>query len=230
MYDDPEAIERITPDADGRYVVMGWNWCWEAVDPYACDRIVGDLPEVGREQDFETLRHTPGLRVPHTRLHLTEMRYQPVSTGLAFTATLALDGQPLGTVTDDGAGAITLNPADLTATHDGLRAYLANCRFQGSPVEMPRLVQALADEHFLGQAVAQAEADGGTQLRLVDDAGHTLALRPIAPAPAGLHEVLELGRTLSRDSGQQWQIWTGASWFTVPGALTRPDQPPTLDC
>jgi hypothetical protein len=34
-----------TPDADGRYVVMGWNWCWEAVDPYACDRIVGDLPD-----------------------------------------------------------------------------------------------------------------------------------------------------------------------------------------
>ena len=224
--DDPEAIEHISPNRDGRYVVMGWNWCWEAVDPYACDRIVGDLPDPGQEQEFELLRHTPGLRVPHTRLHLTEMRYQPASTGLAYTATLALDGQPLATVTDDGTGTITLNPADLTATHDGMRAYLANCRFQGSPVEMPRLLQALADEHFLGQAVAQAEADGGTQLRLVDDAGHARALRPITPAPRGLNEVLELGRTLSRDSGQQWQIWTGASWFTVPGALTRPDHTP----
>ncbi|MFI7208062.1 DUF4314 domain-containing protein [Micromonospora aurantiaca (nom. illeg.)] len=42
---DPDAIDRITPDGDGRYVVMGRSWCWEAVDPYACDRIVGDLPD-----------------------------------------------------------------------------------------------------------------------------------------------------------------------------------------
>ncbi|RZU51255.1 uncharacterized protein DUF4314 [Krasilnikovia cinnamomea] len=230
QYDDPEAIEHIGPDADGRYVVMGWNWCWQAVDPYDCDRIVGDLPEPGREQEFELLRHTPGLRVPHTRLQLTDVRYRPASTGLAFTATLALDGPPIATVTDDGAGAITVDPDDLTATHGGLRAYLAECRFQGSPVGMPRLLQALADEHFLSQAVAQAEADGGTQLRLVDDTGHTRALRPIAPAPADLTPLLELGRTLTRGPGQQWQIWTGASWFTVPGALTRPGQPHDRNC
>jgi hypothetical protein len=230
QYDDPEAIERISADRDGRYVVMGWNWCWEAVDPYACDRIVGDLPDPGQEQEFEVLRHTPGLRVPHTRLRLTEMRYEAVSTGLAYTATLTVDGWPLATVTDDGAGAITLDPADLAATNDGMRVYLANCRFQGSPVEMPRLLQALADEHFLDQAVAQAEADGGTQLRLVDDGGHTLALRPITPAPHGLREVLDLGRSLSRDPAQQWQIWTGTSWFTVPGTLTRPDQSLDPNC
>ncbi|MEU7800705.1 DUF4314 domain-containing protein [Micromonospora arborensis] len=45
LSDDPDAIERIAPDGDGRYVVMGRSWCWEAVDPYACDRIVGDLPD-----------------------------------------------------------------------------------------------------------------------------------------------------------------------------------------
>lgn len=45
LSDDPDAIDRIAPDGDGRYVVMGRSWCWEAVDPYACDRIVGDLPE-----------------------------------------------------------------------------------------------------------------------------------------------------------------------------------------
>lgn len=44
QYDDPEAIDHIGPDAAGRYVVMGWNWCWEPVDPYVCDRIIGDLP------------------------------------------------------------------------------------------------------------------------------------------------------------------------------------------
>ncbi|MEU7617266.1 DUF4314 domain-containing protein [Micromonospora rifamycinica] len=45
LADDPDAIDRITPDRDGRYVVMGHTWCWEAVDPYACDRIIGDLPD-----------------------------------------------------------------------------------------------------------------------------------------------------------------------------------------
>ncbi len=33
--EDPEAIERIDPDPEGRYVVMGWNWCWEAVEKEA---------------------------------------------------------------------------------------------------------------------------------------------------------------------------------------------------
>ena len=50
MADDPEAIERTGPDADGRYVVMGRNWCWEAVEPYRCDHIVGDLPAFGEEE------------------------------------------------------------------------------------------------------------------------------------------------------------------------------------
>ncbi|MGC5288897.1 DUF4314 domain-containing protein [Micromonospora sp. DT231] len=45
LSDDPDAIERMAPGGDSRYVVMGRNWCWEAVDPYACDRIVGDLPD-----------------------------------------------------------------------------------------------------------------------------------------------------------------------------------------
>ncbi|GAA3947631.1 hypothetical protein Aau02nite_92190 [Amorphoplanes auranticolor] len=44
MYDDPQAIQWTGPDAADRYVVMGSNWCWEAVDPYRCDHIVGELP------------------------------------------------------------------------------------------------------------------------------------------------------------------------------------------
>ncbi|WP_019030719.1 DUF4314 domain-containing protein [Salinispora arenicola] len=41
---DPEAIDRIRPDADGRYVVMGRNWTWLPVHPHDCDRIVGIIP------------------------------------------------------------------------------------------------------------------------------------------------------------------------------------------
>ena len=60
LYDDPEAIERIEPDAQGLYVVMGWNWCWLPVDPADCDRIVGDLPAPGQQQQFAQL--TAGAR------------------------------------------------------------------------------------------------------------------------------------------------------------------------
>ncbi|MCW3818591.1 DUF4314 domain-containing protein [Micromonospora sp. DR5-3] len=45
VHDDPDAIERITPDADGRYVVMGRAWTWLPVHPYDCDRIAGHIPD-----------------------------------------------------------------------------------------------------------------------------------------------------------------------------------------
>jgi hypothetical protein len=43
--DGPRAVERIIPDTEGRYTVMGARWCWMAVDPYDCDRIVGEPPD-----------------------------------------------------------------------------------------------------------------------------------------------------------------------------------------
>ncbi|MGC5022802.1 DUF4314 domain-containing protein [Micromonospora sp. DT47] len=44
VHGDPVAVERIAPDADGRYTVMGRSWTWIAVHPYDCDRIAGDIP------------------------------------------------------------------------------------------------------------------------------------------------------------------------------------------
>jgi Domain of unknown function (DUF4314) len=63
LYDDPDAIERIAPDDEGRYCVMGRNWTWIAVDPTDCDQIVGELPELGRAQWWHMLTHTPDMRV-----------------------------------------------------------------------------------------------------------------------------------------------------------------------
>jgi len=54
--DDPQAIERIEPDEAGQYVVMGRSWCWDAVDPYDCDHIVGDLPHPAGQQQTTGLR------------------------------------------------------------------------------------------------------------------------------------------------------------------------------
>ena len=43
LHDDPTAVLRAEPDKAGLYEV-GWSWTWELVDPYRCDRIIGDLP------------------------------------------------------------------------------------------------------------------------------------------------------------------------------------------
>jgi hypothetical protein len=45
VHDDPDALERISPDAHGQYLVMGRAWTWMPVHPYDCDRIAGDLPD-----------------------------------------------------------------------------------------------------------------------------------------------------------------------------------------
>ncbi|MFG1888096.1 DUF4314 domain-containing protein [Micromonospora sp. NPDC049051] len=44
VHGDPDAIDRITPDPQGRYTVMGRAWTWTAVHPYDCDRIAGHIP------------------------------------------------------------------------------------------------------------------------------------------------------------------------------------------
>ncbi|MBM0273985.1 DUF4314 domain-containing protein [Micromonospora tarensis] len=45
LEDDPDAIERVSPDTDGRYDVMGRSWTWLPVHPYDCDRIAGAIPD-----------------------------------------------------------------------------------------------------------------------------------------------------------------------------------------
>ncbi|MEU7171505.1 MULTISPECIES: DUF4314 domain-containing protein [Micromonospora] len=51
VQDDPDAIERIGPDTDGRYIVMGRSWTWTLVDPYDCDRIAGTTPAPPADAD-----------------------------------------------------------------------------------------------------------------------------------------------------------------------------------
>ncbi|WP_250008780.1 DUF4314 domain-containing protein [Actinoplanes sp. M2I2] len=219
MADDPQAIHRCGPDLDGHYVVMGWNWCWQAVDPYRCDRIVGDLPLPGDQQQFEMLRHTPGLRVPHTRLQLTGVhphRTGGDSLGAAFTATLTLDGDPVAVVTADGTGPITVNPPDADTTQPAFGCYVAACRHHGQQVTTGRLLQALADEDLIDHAITLADTRGATLLRLIDEAGRTDTMQQLTPIPRDLRELLALGGTLTRQPGRRWQTWTGRGWFTVP--------------
>jgi hypothetical protein len=50
LHGDPEAVQRIAPNRDGRYIVMGRAWTWTAVHPYDCDQIAGDIPDPGEHQ------------------------------------------------------------------------------------------------------------------------------------------------------------------------------------
>jgi len=47
LYGDEEGLSRIAPDGDGLYVVNGWRWTWEALDPAVFDQIVGVIPPAG---------------------------------------------------------------------------------------------------------------------------------------------------------------------------------------
>jgi hypothetical protein len=221
MSDDPQAIERTGPDADGQYVVMGWNWCWEAVNPYDCDHLVGEPPAAGSEQEFVLLTHTLGMRMPHQRLRLRVDEHGPVAGNLAYVGGVGLDGQRGAAVGNAAAG----GGADLVITEpaaaEPLRAFLTGCRYQGEPVGWTRLLDALADEAYLGAAVEQAITDGGTLVREVDDAGYTRALRPVETQPSGWDGLTRLAAGLPRTDRRRWEIWTGRSWFALPTSTRR---------
>ena len=165
------------------------------------------------------------MQVPHGRLRLAAVQHRPTRHGWAFTGELTLYGVRVGTLTHDttDSGTDQYTAAFEARRHDVL-AYLSGCSFTGAPVSMQRLMHALADEYYLDAAVTQATAGGGTEVRLVDAAGHTRALRLLIPAPRDYSELLQCARDLVTDAppveaGQSWQVWTGTCWTPLP--ITR---------
>jgi hypothetical protein len=161
------------------------------------------------------------MRVPHDRLTVTALQQVPTPNGVAFTATLTLDGQPVGTITGDGdGGPTTLHSPNSLIGWRGMQAYLADCRYRGEPASEERVLDALVDEYDLARTVEQAQAGGGTVARLLDEAGFTLAVREVRPAPRGWdalrHLASHLAATAAHPRGHEWLIWTGSSWYTLP--------------
>jgi hypothetical protein len=222
QFDDPDAIEQIGPDRDGQYVVMGWNWCWEAVDPADCEQIIGELPAPGEEQQYVLLRHTPGMRVPHDRLRAADPHRTTI--GGPVTASLTFDATVIAGLVNDGAGGDTrlLMPIGLNGW-EGMAAYTAASRYRGEPVSEARLLDALIAEALLDQAIDRATTDGVALLRLIDEAGHTIALRPIPEAPRGWHGLRALGISVLAEGDTPehayWQFWTGARWQSLPTSV-----------
>jgi hypothetical protein len=222
---DRHAIDRVAADLDGQYVVLGGDWRWDAVDPMDCDQIIGGLPDAGQEQAWTLLRHTPGLRVPHDQLKVVDVQRRTTHNGEAFTGLLTLDGQFVGTIAQDGNG----GPTEMYSPNEafgrrGMATYLTGCRFNDQPVGEDRLLDALVTEAELDQHIGRL-AVGTTVARLIDDAGHTLEVRPVAATPRDFTELPALNATLAADPasgtpGTHWEMWTGSRWLdlrTFPG-------------
>jgi hypothetical protein len=232
---DPDAVTRIEPDPDGQYVVMGGSWCWEAVDPADCDRIVGDLPAPGAQQQFVQLPHT-WLRVPHDRLRVTDLQPVPTKKPGTSIVTLALDGVPAAEARS-GVGGSHMFTLSAAFGRNDWTGYLAGCRHHGRPASAAQVLDALVTEYQVDQAVRQAEAGGGVLTRLLDADGAILRLHPVWPAPTGHSARMQLGQRLRlqdpHPQGHLWQLWTGASWqhlASVTGFHTvadAPARPPT---
>ncbi|GAA3449660.1 DUF4314 domain-containing protein [Dactylosporangium matsuzakiense] len=231
LHDDPQAIERIGPDEQGRYVVMGRSWCWEAVDPYHCARIVGDLPDPDASQEWVLLTHTPYTRVGPAPYTIGGLVGMGTSHGLA--GALRYDAAPVAAVLGVTAFTSAVPAARLAATTgrfdaDGWLAFVAVARRCGEPMTEAAVLDALAEDALLGMEVAAAAAAGGTVARLLDDTGTILDLAQIHPAPANLEAVSALRgrlRTARRDPrGVEWQYWNGRAWrhLTSTAAAAHP--------
>jgi len=215
---DPDALSRITPDTDGRYVVCGWSWTWTAVDPGDCDRTAGQLPPRGRHQEYVILTHTPDMRLPHDRVQVTALRQMPTHNGVAYTADLAADGTPVGTIENDGNGGPTTYHALNSSPFNwrDLAEFVRGCRRRGQPATEADVLDALVDEFDLNQVVTAARASGATLVRLLDEHGHQLDWLAVRPAPtSGAQRAALAGRLVAQHPhprAAQWVIWSGTAW------------------
>lgn len=194
---------------------------WIAVDPAACDRIVGVLPPPGRHQRYVVLPHT-GLRVPDGRL-----RARPPWPGARRAgvpaALLAHDDRLIGLL-EHRAGVWTMVlPLDPGFVGRDLAGWIGGCRRDGRPVGEAEVFDALVAEHDLDRAVARAAVEGGTVARLVDHGdGTVLALRPVWPVPRHWCAQVRAHAQLAAQPGLpagRWELWTASGWLdlTPPG-------------
>ena len=163
------ALSRIAPDAHGRYVVNGWHWTWQVIDPAGCDRVAGQLP--AGEPPLTRLVHS-GLFVPDDRLKVTSLRRLATKGREAFTAVLRPGRARVGTIDNDGRGGATMYHAKRPDVFGWrhLEQFVSQCRHRGGPVADEFVLDCLVDEYDLARRIkhAQAGTRGRTIVRLVD--------------------------------------------------------------
>src|SRR5262249_55740523 len=152
--------------------------------------------------------------------------------GVAYTADLAANGTPVGTIENDGNGGPTtyhaLNSSPFNRRN--LAEYVRGCRRRGQPATEAEVLHALVDEVHLNQTAVAARASGATLVRLRDEDGHHLDWLAVRPAPTSGAQRDALARRLvgrhPHPRAAQWVIWSGTAWRHLtqvdPGSGTPP--------
>ncbi|MFY1673999.1 hypothetical protein ACN27G_29270 [Plantactinospora sp. WMMB334] len=232
-----DGLSRICPDADGRYTICAWQWEWRTVDPADCDRVVGTPPTAAEQPARIPLVHSP-LHVPHDRLSVTSLDERETYNGVAFSATLCLDGTPVGAIENEGNGGETWlrhhDPARFSWRD--MHEFVLGCRYLRQPTDEEKLLDRLVTEYDLARQIAALPPDT-TLARSVDDDGdccgdvvtleslHRLDRPDQAAAWTNLARYLS---TVKRSFfATHWQVWLNGAWKRVPALAATADVEPS---
>lgn len=173
-----------------------------------------------------TLPHS-GLSVPHTDLHVVELREDMHSYGVAVTAVLALGRCIVGVAENDGHGGQTVfqpDPAN-DFTWQDLEAFAAQCRHGAEPTDVSEVLDCLVDEYDFARRVAHAARRRRTLARTVVLDRYPENVVEVAP-PATAEQRAVLTAHLAAvpvPDGARWELWDGQRWT----ALIEPPPPTT---
>ncbi|GIH05698.1 hypothetical protein Rhe02_37650 [Rhizocola hellebori] len=219
-----DALQRHSPGEDGRYCVQGFTWCWSAVDPADCDRIAGVLPAFGEHQEFVIAAHQP-LRMPHDRLTVTCIRHLELSTGVAYSATLCLDGQPVGTADNTGTGGPTVfQSTDPRFSQSDMDRFVDGCRWRGREVCEEFVLETLITEYELDIQITAAATRGLAVVVLRDSQAQVVSTEyRLDSNRLSSRDLRGLAEKLTADEAANypyltqfvWQVWIGTGWKLI---------------
>ncbi|MEU8001601.1 hypothetical protein AB0B66_10610 [Catellatospora sp. NPDC049111] len=218
------AITRYVPDGDGRYRLDGDSWCWQAIDPGYCDRIAGVVPAREAAQEYVMAVHSP-LRMPHGRLAVTAMQHAWVSDGIAYTASLHLDGQYVGMIENKGGGVATVyHTAGRGFGWRELNDFVAACRWQEGPVSEDAVLEALISEFEISKVISEYEPHGEALVALRGDDGSIINIEyRLDKWHMATGDPQQMATTLTRKvagiynslDSFTWQFWWDGCWRTL---------------
>jgi hypothetical protein len=179
-------------------------------------------------ETLDLLPHT-GLRAPHKRLTVRNLRHRDLGTRVAYDGVLYLDEQPAGKVTNPHGTDTWFEPsaAGPFGAAD-LATFVAQCRDEdGNEVTTDDVLNALIDEHEADAWVRSWLAKGRTPVRLLmpvipvgNGHGHVKGLPAGVSAPADLQWRGPIVRALHDKrplaEGEIFQLWTGNAWADLP--------------
>ncbi|PZG13457.1 hypothetical protein C1I95_23680 [Micromonospora craterilacus] len=231
VHGEADGLSRICPDGDGRYTICGWQWEWRIVDPADCDRLVGTPPTAAEQPTRIPLRHSP-LHVPHHRLTVTSLEETVSYTGVPFTATLCLDGTPVGRIENEGKGTWLRHHDPARFSRRDMHEFVLGCRFRRRPTVEETVLDRLVTEYKLEYRLTAlspnsilartVNADGEFCGDVVDlESVSGLGRFDRADGWADLAGVLVTFPT--RPSSVAWQAWHRGRWRPVPAPATPTD-------